>query len=75
LEGYLCDFGAIWREVAGDKTCIMDEVKFLYDCVKAGKLSTDEAKSFLSSGGSSSRLGESSSRPAATVPARNETGI
>jgi len=35
----------------------MDEVKFLYDCVKAGKLSTDEAKSFLSSGGSSSRLG------------------
>ena len=32
---------------------MMDEVKFLYECVKAGKLSNAEAKEFLSSGGSS----------------------
>ncbi|XP_065915409.1 uncharacterized protein [Dysidea avara] len=56
---------------------MMDEVKFLYECVKAGKLSNAEAKEFLSSGGSS----ESRERGqqlkvaagAATVPAvRNE---
>ena len=56
---------------------MMDEVKFLYECAKAGKLSNAEAKEFLSSGGSS----ESRERGqqlkvaagAATVPAvRNE---
>ena len=69
-------FGAYWREKLNPRV-MMDEVKFLYECVKAGKLSNAEAKEFLSSGGSS----ESRERGqqlkvaagAATVPAvRNE---
>ena len=69
-------FGAYWREKLNPRVT-MDEIKFLYECVKAGKLSNAEAKEFLSSGGSS----ESRERGqqlkvatgAATVPAvRNE---
>ena len=52
----------------------MDEVKFLYDCVKAGKLSNDQAKSLLSTGTGESSSKPASARPVATAPARNEAG-
>ena len=39
-------FGVYWREKVNPRV-MMDEVKFLYECVKAGKLSNAEAKEFF----------------------------